>query len=237
MDLGYELNYQHVLLVDTDPRGGGDFAYVGPGIDNIADNTADVVSTKSYYDMGGSESDNVTGVNSGCTITGDRLRGDKFQDWAVGLARTKGDERKTRARQVSPSGEIVEWPVVTVKNIKGASADGGAPDNTPFSCELKFEGDPVLVRAAEGTALPETVTVSDVEVAVGSTAAISPTVSPDDASSWCLYAVDQGGRAIASVDAEGNVTGIAPGETTVTVKCAAKPAVNAQVKVTVTAAS
>lgn len=237
MDMGFELNYQHVLLVDTDPRGEGNWAYAGPGIESIADNTADVVSTKSYYDMGGSESNNVTGVNPGVTITGDRLRGDKFQDWAVKLAHTKGDERKTRARQVSPAGEVIEWTSVTVTNIKGKSADGNANDNTPFSCELKFEGDPVLLEPEKGTLLPESVTVADVEVAVGAKAKISPAVTPEQASSWCLYAVAQNGRGIASVDAEGNVTGIAAGETTVTVKCAAKPSVNAQIKVTVTAAA
>lgn len=236
MDIGFELNYQHVLLVDTDPRGEGDWAYAGPGIESIADNIADVVSTKSYYDMGGSESDNVTGVNSGVTITGDRLRGDKFQDWAVSLAHTKGDERKTRVRQVSPAGEIIEWPTATMKNIKGSSADGNANDNTPFSCEIKFEGDPVLIEPEKGVQLPETVTVADVEVAVGAKVKLSPSVTPEQASAWCLYAVAQNGRGIASVDAEGNVTGISAGETTVTVKCAAKPSVNAQAKVTVTAA-
>ena len=88
-----------------------------------------------------------------------------------------------------------------------------------------------VVRADENG----TVTVADVEVAVGATAQITPTVTPSTASDWCFYAVNEAGREVCSVDAEGNVVGLKAGEAVITVKCATRPSVNAQAKVTVTA--
>ena len=108
------------------------------------------------------------------------------------------------------------------------------PDNVPFGCALKCEGDPLLVEEAAGTELPETVTVTAVTVAVGETAKIEPTVTPADASGFCLFAVAESGRKVCRVDAEGNVHGLEAGETEVVVKCSAKPTVSAAVKVTVT---
>lgn len=87
---------------------------------------------------------------------------------------------------------------------------------------------------AAGTELPETVTVAAVTVAVGGTAKIEPTVTPTDASGFCLFAVAESGRKVCRVDAEGNVHGLTAGETEVVVKCSAKPTVSAAVKVTVT---
>lgn len=234
MDLGFEINYQHTLLVDTNPGGEEDWAYAGPGIGSIADASAETVLEKAYWNTGGSTSKNVTGVNTGWTVSGDRLRGDKFQDYVAALKYEKGDARKTRVRQVNPDGEVLEWPV-TISNIKGAGPDGESTGNVPFSCDISCEGDPVLVKQPAGIALPETVTVADVEVAVGASAAIEPAVTPLSASPWCLYAVAESGRDICRVDAEGNVRGLKAGETLVTVKCASRPSVNAQVKVTVTA--
>lgn len=92
------------------------------------------------------------------------------------------------------------------------------------------------IEPTAGTDLPEEVTVADVEVAVGATATIAPEVVPATASGWCFYAVAPSGRAVCEVDADGNVRGVTPGMTDITVKCAAKPSVNAKVKVTVTGA-
>lgn len=97
---------------------------------------------------------------------------------------------------------------VTITDVKGAGADGNTPDNVPFGCALKCEGDPLLVVEAAGTELPETVTVAAVTVAVGGTAKIEPTVTPTDASGFCLFAVAESGRKVCRVDAEGNVHGL-----------------------------
>ncbi len=86
-------------------------------------------------------------------MAGDRLVGDKAQDYIVGLGLTRaGSERKTVAPGSAPDGEALEWPV-TVTDIK-AGADGNTL-TTP-GCALKCEGDPLLVEEAAGTELPET---------------------------------------------------------------------------------
>ena len=234
MDIGFEINYMHSMTIDTNPQGEEDWAYVGPGIDSIAWAGSDNLNEKAYWNMGGASSKNVTGVNVGWDVTGDRLRGDKAQDYVASLAYTKGSERKTRVRLTNPDGEVLEWPVV-ITNIKGHTPDGESTANVPFAFSVTCEGDPVQVSPAEGTDLPETVTVADVEVAVGTTAQITPTVTPSTASDWCFYAVNEAGREVCSVDAEGNVVGLKAGEAVITVKCATRPSVNAQAKVTVTA--
>lgn len=233
MDLGFALNYQFVYLIDTNPTGTPDWAFLGPGVESFTNDRADTTVDKAYWDKGGATSTNVTAVTSGWTVAGDRLVSDKAQDYVVGLAYLKGSERKTKLRQVGPDGEALEWPV-TITDIKGAGADGNTPDNVPFGCALKCEGDPLLVVEAAGTELPETVTVAAVTVAVGGTAKIEPTVTPEDASGFCLFAVAESGRKVCRVDAEVNVHGLAAGETEVVVKCSAKPTVSAAVKVTVT---
>lgn len=234
MDIGFELNYQHTLTVDTNPQGAEDWAYVGPGIESISDAGSDTINEKAYWNMGGASSSNVTGVNTAWDVSGDRLRGDKAQDYIVGLAYAKGTERKTRARLINPDGEMIEWPV-TITDIKGKGPDGDSASNVPFACKFNCEGDPVVIEQPAGVDLPESVTVADVTVAVGETAKIAPTVTPATASSWCFYAVAENGRDICAVDADGNVKGLKDGTTRVTVKCASKPSVNAQIEVTVTA--
>ncbi len=166
MDLGFALNYQFVYLIDTNPTGAEDWAFLGPGVESFTNDRADTTVDKAYWDKGGATSTNVTAVTSGWTVAGDRLIGDKAQDYIVGLTYLKGAERKTRVRQVGPDGEAVEWPC-TIVEIKGAGADGNTPDNVPFGCSIKCEGDPVLVAQAAGAELPESVTVEDVEVGVG----------------------------------------------------------------------
>ena len=156
MDLGFALNYQFVYLIDTNPTGAEDWAFLGPGVESFTNDRADTTVDKAYWDKGGATSTNVTAVTSGWTVAGDRLVGDKAQDYIVGLTYLKGAERKTRVRQVGPDGEAVEWPC-TIVEIKGAGADGNTPDNVPFGCSIKCEGDPVLVQQAAGSELPESV--------------------------------------------------------------------------------
>ncbi|MDU1389495.1 MAG: Ig-like domain-containing protein, partial [Eggerthella sp.] len=60
---------------------------------------------------------------------------------------------------------------------------------------------------------------------------IEASVTPEEANPKCFYA--SGNTDIATVDSDGNVKGIAEGETTVTVRAASKPSVMKSVKVTV----
>ena len=66
---------------------------------------------------------------------------------------------------------------------------------------------------------------------VDATEKIVASVTPTDANPKCFYA--SGNTDIATVDSDGNVKGVAQGETTVTVRAASKPSVMKSVKVTV----
>ena len=58
-------------------------------------------------------------------------------------------------------------------------------------------------------------------------------MTPEDANPKCFFA--SGNTAVATVDSDGNVTGVSQGETTVTVRAASKPSVMKSVNVTVSA--
>lgn len=232
MNIGYELNYQHAYLIDVNPTGDPEWAYLGPGISEVSDDGEDTTVSKNYYSNGGVESTQVTAVNTSFAIKGDRLHGDKAQDYIVSKKYCAGNDRRTHLRQVNPDGEVVQWDGI-LTGIKGGSATGAAADNTAFECEFKAEGYPVIIEDGEASALPEEITVADISVAVGAKTNINPTVTPSDASGFCGYAVADNGVDICSVDALGNVKGLKAGETTIAVKCMAKPSVSAVVKVTV----
>ena len=59
------------------------------------------------------------------------------------------------------------------------------------------------------------------------------TVTPAEANAKCFFA--SGNTDVATVDSDGNVTGVAAGEAVITVRCASKPSICTQVKVTVAA--
>ena len=97
MDLGFALNYQFVYLIDTNPTGTPDWAFLGPGVESFTNDRADTTSEKAYWDKGGATSVNVTAVTSGWTVAGDRLVGDKAQDYVVGLAYRQGQRAQDQA--------------------------------------------------------------------------------------------------------------------------------------------
>lgn len=151
------MNYQFVYLIDTNPTGTPDWAFLGPGVESFTNDRADTTVDKAYWDEGGAAHQRHRRDGQ---LGGRRPpRRSCGEGYVVGLAYLKGSERKTKLRQVGPDGEALEWPV-TITDIKGAGAGGNAPDNVPFGCALECEGDPLLVEEAAGTELPETVTVT-----------------------------------------------------------------------------
>lgn len=232
MDIGFVLNYQHVTLIDTNPGGEPDWAWVGPGIETISSEKSETTSEKYYYDGGGHSSKSITGLAKEYTIEGDRLVGDKFQDWAASLEESTGSALETIMRRIGPDGATIDRDV-TVHEITASDPTGTANENANFSCKVACNGDPRLVSEAAGTKLPESVSLDAVEVGVGEDVRLVPEVTPSEASGWCLYAISETGRDIASVDADGNVRGLKQGDTLLTIKCAAKPSVSVQVPVSV----
>ena len=235
MDIGFALNYQHVVEVDTTPNGDKrTWAWVGPGISDISKDNSESTSEDAYYNGGGNTETDVTGVNAKYSVEGHRLIGDPFQDYVASIEDGIGAARKTRYRVPAPPGKCIEAPC-TVLDIAANGPNGAANEKASFKCSLSRSDVATVVTDAAGVHLPESVTVAqEVTVAANkSAAAIKPSVLPEGASTRCLFAIED--TAIARVSMDGVVTGLKAGETRLAVKCAAKPSVSTVVKVTVSA--
>lgn len=235
MDIGFALNYQHVVEVDVTPNGDKrTWAWVGPGISDISKDNDESTSEDAYYNNGGNAKTDVTGVAKKYSVEGHRLIGDPFQDYVASIEDGIGSERETSYRITDPTGKCIEAPC-TVLDIAAEGPNGAANEKTSFSCTLARSGTPVVVTDAAGTLLPESVTVTqEVTVAANkSAAAIKASVLPEGASKRLLFAIED--TSIARVSMDGVVTGLKAGETRLAVKCASKPSVSTVVKVTVSA--
>lgn len=233
IDIGFALNYQYANLINITPEDAQPtWAWVGPGITEITASREEKTDEQDDYSTGGNTVTTVTGVTKSVEVTGSRLYGDPFQEYLASIEENFGRERETQYRVVSPDGEIVQESV-TIKDINVSGPNGAASDKQGISCTFARNDTPEIVREAVGRDLPATVAAEDVTVAVGSTQQLSPAVTPDTASDWCLYAVED--TDVATVTADGAVTGVKAGTTRLAVKCAAKPSVRVTVKVTVTA--
>lgn len=235
MDIGFALNYQHVVEVDTTPNGDKrTWAWVGPGISDISKDNSESTSEDAYYNGGGNTETDVTGVNAKYSVEGHRLIGDLFQDYVASIEDGIGAARKTRYRVTDPTGKCIEAPC-TVLDIAANGPNGAANEKASFKCSLSRSDVATVVTDAAGVLLPESVTVAqEVTVAANKSAeAVKPSVLPEGASTRCLFAIED--TAIARVSMDGVVTGLKAGETRLAVKCAAKPSVSTVVKVTVSA--
>lgn len=235
MDIGFALNYQHVVEVDTTPNGDKrTWAWVGPGISNISKDNSESTSEDAYYNGGGNTETDVTGVNAKYSVEGHRLIGDPFQDYVASIEDGIGAARKTRYRVTDPTGKCIEAPC-TVLDIAANGPNGAANEKAGFKCSLSRSDVATVVTDAAGVLLPESVTVAqDVTVAANkSAAAIKPSVLPEGASTRCLFAIED--TDIARVSMDGVVTGLKAGKTRLAVKCASKPSVSTVVDVTVSA--
>lgn len=235
VDIGFALNYQYANLLNTTPEDSEPtWAYMGPGIEDISPERSEKTDETEDYSTGGNTVTTVTGVTKTTSVTGKRLIGDPLQEYLAGLEESFGDERKTQYRIVSPTGEIIEEDV-TLKDINVSGPNGAASDKQAISFAMARNDTPKLVQQAKGHHLPAEITVEEaVTVAVGKTEQIAPTVAPETASDWCLYAIED--TDIARVTADGIVTGVKAGKTRLGVRCAAKPSIRATVEVEVTAA-
>lgn len=235
MDIGFALNYQHILEVDVTP--GAEertWAWVGPGISTIGNDSSEATSEDSYYDNGGNTKMTVTGVTKKYSVEGHRRIGDPFQDYVASIEDGVGSERETTYRITDPMGRVIEAPC-TIADIAASGPNGAANEKTAFKCSICRDGVPVVVTDAVGAALPEAVdATSPVSVAVGKTAKVEPKVTPATASPRCVFAVED--PVIATVGPDGTVTGVKQGKTRIAVKCAAKPSVSKVVDVEVSQA-
>lgn len=232
VDLGFALNYQNANLLDLTPEESEPtWGWLGPGITSIKGTPTDVTKTRSDYSTGGVEKENIVGRNKEYAVTGSRLIGDQAQEWLKSIEECIGQERETTYRVITPDGTILDEPV-TIKDPVLTGPSGESTDEQEISFTMKRNDTPTIVQ--EGTKLhfPASVTAEDVSVAVGSTESVVPTVTPETASDWCLYGIED--TSIARVTADGKITGLKAGKTRLSVKCAVKPSIRVVIGVIVT---
>lgn len=234
MDIGFAPNHTHLYELDITPFAvKRTFARIGAGIATIDGDPSEEIDQTAYYDGDGNASSDVTGGQEIISVSGHRRHGDPYQDYVASLKFVRGEARKSTLRITDPAGEVVESSV-TICNIKALGANGDANSKNEFSNELHFNGAPRVIPP-DATVLPESVTATVGAVAVGKTVAATATVTPSSASDRCVFAIEN--DEFATVDSEGNVTGVKAGKTRLSVKCAAKPSVCAVVDVTVGASA
>lgn len=232
MDIGFAPNYTNIHEIDITPDSAErTWAWLAPGITSIVPSANEVVDDTPYYDGEGMSTKDITGGQLSYAVTGHRRQGDPAQDYIVGRALLYGEERKTNLRITSSKGDVLEGEV-TLSDLVPDSANGVANTKGDFSCTISYNKTPRRVEG-DGKVLPEKITLHEDTVAVGETVDINPTIIPADAPAKCLYAIED--HSIATVNADGLVTGVTEGETSLTVKSAVKPSVFAQTKITVTA--
>lgn len=233
MDIGFALNYQYLMEVDTTPNGAErTWAWAGPGIRTLTKGGDETKSEDVYYSNGGNTEVGVTGVSRNYEVEGDYLVGDPFQEYVRSIEDSAGPARKTRYRITGPDGRCIEAPC-TITDIVAGGPGGDANAKSGFKCTINRDSDPVEVEKAKGTKLPEQVTCSAApQVTTSKPGKLAPQVTPSEASARCLFAAED--TSIATVAADGTVTGVKEGKTRIAVKCAAKPSVSCVVEVNVT---
>ena len=226
-DIAFAQNYQNLYFVDTNPGGDPKMERIGAGINSANWNPNETVNEASYYDSDGGTESSVDGVNITGTFSGHRKYGDPAQDYIFSKMGKIGSERQTNAKWVQPNGDTFEGPAKLLNIVP----QGGDPNSkSECSFDIAFDGLPSF-KAGDATTFPTEISAEAVQVNVGASAAIVVTVTPEGAAKQVVFGVAD--DSIATVDADGNVTGVTQGSTKVSIKSAVKPSVTAAVDVTV----
>ena len=215
-DLGFAPNYMSALEIAPTPDATSPtWAIFSRGITEVKPTTNETTETKDYYDGYGTPTDKVKSVQPQYEVTGDRCYGDPAQDFVASLALETGEGRTGHFRHTDPNGDVVEGDCtylgLTVGSQQGAASDPGA-----FSCTISGAG---AMRYIPANKLKQPTGVT--------------CTAPTGPAAKCFFA--SGNTDVATVDSDGNVTGVAAGEAVITVRCASKPSICTQVKVTVAA--
>lgn len=228
--LDFAPNYAHIIEIDITPDASPTWAWAQRGITSCVPAAAETTEEDAYYHLLGSTETSVNDVKVSIAMTGHRMYGDPAQDFVQSRALLTGDDRKTRYRWTHPDGTVLTGEC-SLSGLVPGSAMGDANSKGDFSYTINFNTVEKVPGTGDMTAMPTSVTVSDVTAQVGKSVAASATVAPAGANQKCHYAIEDG--TIATVDEDGNVTGVKAGETVLTVKAASKPSVVAQAKVKV----
>ncbi len=228
--LDFAPNYCHVLELDVTPdEATPTWKNALVGITECAPASDETVDEDDYYDNFGFDDTNVSKVKPSLALTGYRRYGDPVQDFVQSKALTTGNDRKTSYRWTHPDGTYMQGQCTLVDLIPG-SGMGEASAKGDFSYTINLDTVDVLENGTS-IASPISIDAADVTVTLGALSAVTAKVEPEGANQKCHYAVED--TEIATVDTDGNVTGVAVGETTLTIKAASKPSIVKQVKITV----
>lgn len=228
--LDFAPNYCHVLELDVTPdEATPTWKNALVGITECAPASDETVDEDDYYDNFGFDDTNVSKVKPSLALTGYRRYGDPVQDFVQSKALTTGNDRKTSYRWTHPDGTYMQGQCTLVDLIPG-SGMGEASAKGDFSYTINLDTVDVLENGTS-IASPISIDAADVTVTLGASSAVTAKVEPEGANQKCHYAVED--TEIATVDTDGNVTGVAVGETTLTIKAASKPSIVKQVKITV----
>lgn len=231
-DLGFARNYANALEINITPsEDEPTWAIFSRGITSITPSGNESTEDKDYYDGYGVPTTDVTSTQIQYEIEGDRCYGDPAQDFVSSIALETGEGRKTQFRHTAANGDVIEGNC-TLLSLTPNSGQGEASALGAFTCTVATDGRPDFTEANK-LQLPESVSATAVSVSVGGKSKIEPTVTPTNANPKCFFA--SGNTDIATVDSDGNVTGVAEGTCKVTVRCASKPAAMCEVEVTVSA--
>lgn len=229
-DLGFARNYANALEVNTTPEAAAPtWAILSRGITSITPSPNEGTEDKDYYDGYGTPTTDVTSTQIQYEVEGDRCYGDPAQDYIASCALETGEGRRTQFRHTAANGDVIEGDC-TLLNLTPNSGQGEASALGAFTCTIATAGSPKYTPANK-LKLPEEVTASEATVNVGAKQKITPSVTPADANPKCFFA--SGDTDVATVDSDGNVTGVKKGTCKVVVRCASKPSVMCEVEVTV----
>lgn len=228
--LDYAPNYNHVIELDITPEQTyRTWAYALVGATNCDPSLNETTSDETYYHNLGATETEITAVSDAIAITSHRKYGDPCQDFIAGLAHKIGKQRKTNYRWTQPDGTYMEGTCT----ISGIKTGMGAP-NDKGDFQFTISVNTIDEFSSPGkNLLPTAISCSPANptVAVGSTTELTVTVTPSGANQKCHYGIED--TSIATVDADGVISGVAQGSTKLTIKAASLPSVVKQVNISV----
>lgn len=232
--LDFAPNYAHIVELNITPdKPEKTWAWAQRGILECAPESDETTSEDAYYHLLGQIATSVDAVKVAIAMSGHRMYGDPVQDFVQSRALGVGKDRETQYRWTMPDGTVLTGDCTLAELVPG-SGMGEANSKGEFAYKICLNTTEVEAKG-ESTALPKSVTLAAVTVAVGAETAAQASVLPENANQRCHYAI--GDASVATVGADGTVRGVKAGKTTLTVKAASKPSVVAQCDVTVSAAA
>lgn len=228
--LDYAPNHAHIIELDITPEAATPtWAWAQRGILECAPESDETTSEDAYYHGLGNTETSVDSIKVSIAISGHRMYGDPVQDFVQSRSLGIGPDRKTHYRWTMPDGLVLTGECTLTELVPGSSM-GEANAKGEFGYRVNLDST-VTEQPGDKVKMPTSVTATPASVAVGKTLAVSAKVAPEGTNQRCHYAVAD--NTVATVDAEGVVTGVKAGETRLTIKAASKPSVMANVDVTV----